>query len=251
MHYLSYSSSSPAYNLALEEVLLEPMIKKPKLTPIFRSWKNSKKCVVIGRGEKIEKQVQLEHVHQDQIPVLRRISGGGTVLHGPDNINLSFFLPYSHHESLTHLKRSYLLILSWVQKALTQSHQLNIEINGSCDLVINNKKFSGTAQARKRHGLLHHMTILVHADFKGMMRYLKEPEKQPEYRNKRKHEDFVTGLQDECTDFNSDLFIDHLRNILSADQSYSLTACEKELCDSLVEKYQNKEWNYEGRFSKQ
>ena len=248
MLHFAYSHSSPAFNLAMEEVLLEPMVKVPDSPALFRVWHNQQKCVVIGRGEKIDQRVHLTHAKTDQIPVFRRVSGGGTVLHGPDNINLSFFLPFSHHSSLSNLKDSYRYILSWVQQAIFQSHQIKIDINGSSDLVIENKKFSGTAQARKRHGLLHHMTLLLKADYAGMEKYLIEPDKRPEYRQRRVHQDFVIGLKDHTSDFNLESFLNALKNILGVHEAFSPSPELFDKVNQLAEKkYCLQQWNHEGK----
>jgi lipoate-protein ligase A len=250
MQYLSYSSPSPTLNLAMEEVLLEPMVKQANAPAIFRAWDNQKKCIVIGRGEKIDQQVHIDHTIKDIIPIYRRISGGGTVLHGPQNFNLSFFLPYSHDPALSNLKESYRIILSWVQEALNNSHKLKVTINGSCDLVIGNKKFSGTAQARKRHGLLHHMTILLKADYEGMQQYLTEPNKRPDYRENRTHRDFVIGLQDHLPEFNLEVFIDSLKSILKTQRDFELPSSLLEKAEELAKnKYSQEFWNRDGRLS--
>ena len=249
MYYLNYESDSPYLNLALEEVLLEPYIKNSDAKLLFRSWYNQQKTVVIGRGEKINEQVHLSNTEKDSIPIIRRVSGGGTVLHGPDNLNLSFFLPFYHHHELKNLKSSYQVILSWVQSALRNSHQISSEINGSCDLVMNGKKISGTAQARKRHGLLHHMTLLLKADYEGMQKYLREPNKRPKYRNKRTHKDFVIGLKDAYPNFNLTYFLNELRAIIKAKETIALTPAQLSKARELCVKYRSQQWNHEGRFS--
>lgn len=250
MLYLEYSHPSPTHNLAMEELLLEPYIKNPNSPAICRVWSNEQKCIVIGRGEKIDQQVHLSNTEKHNVPVYRRISGGGTVLHGPHNINLSFFLPFSYHPSLINLKESYKTILSWVQKSLAESHQLDVAINGSCDLVLNNKKFSGTAQARKRHGILHHMTILLKADYKGMKNYLTEPSKRPDYREDRTHESFVIGLQDHLPSFDFTLFINSLKSHLSIQNVFELDEEFKQKVNQLaIDKYSQKTWNYEGKLA--
>lgn len=247
MFYLQHDYDDPYYNLAIEEVLLEPFIKESDSSAIFRVWKNPK-SVIIGRGEKFSNQVFSEKTQADNVPVIRRVSGGGTVLHGPENINLSFFLPFHLNSELKNLKSSYTIILNWVIEALNKSNNLQLNINGSCDLVYQEKKVSGTAQARKRHGILHHMTLLLHADYSGMQHYLKEPSKRPDYRSERTHSDFVIGLGDIQPNFNLQSFIQSLKTVLNIQRSLSLTALQEEKALLLRKnKYSQDNWNQIGK----
>jgi lipoate-protein ligase A len=61
-------------------------------------------------------------------------------------------------------------------------------------LTLGERKFSGNAQQRKRTHLLHHGTLLHAFDFEPVSRYLKPPPRQPEYRQRRGHADFLTNL---------------------------------------------------------
>lgn len=247
MKFLDYESHSPYENIAIEELLLQPFIKTEPKEGLLRVW-NNPKCVVIGRGEKIDQQVHLDQTEKNQIPVIRRVSGGGTVLHGPNNLNLSFFLPFHIASELKNLKASYQLILSWVQKALFESHKIQIDVNGSCDLVLEDRKISGTAQARKRYGILHHMTLLLNADYEGMESYLQEPQKRPDYRSQRTHRDFVVGLRDLYPDFDTTKFIESLKDILDANNEEQLSEDFIQKTKTLaLEKYQSKQWNHEGK----
>src|SRR5262249_38725487 len=67
-------------------------------------------------------------------------------------------------------------------------------VQGSSDLTLAERKFSGNAQQRKRSHLLHHGTLLFAFDPTPAPRYLKMPPRQPEYRRQRSHVDFLTNL---------------------------------------------------------
>jgi len=247
MLYLAYEHDDPYVNLALEEILLGPMLKQEDAQPMLRVWTNKQPCVVIGRGEVYEQQVHIEAVAREQIPVIRRISGGGTVLHGPRNLNLSFFLPFNYHPQLKNLKDSYLLILSWVKDALLQSHGLDLQTRGSCDLVYNDRKISGTAQARKRFGLLHHMTLLLDVDYDNLNRYLKEPLKQPDYRQQRSHRDFVIGLHELIPEFKLKSFVEVLNQNLALENADMDLKDEEKAVQLANSKYRTTHWNHEGK----
>jgi len=240
--------STSQENLALEEVILDDFLTMER-TPLIRLWGNEELSVVLGRGEKVEQQVHLTHCQKEGIPILRRVSGGGSVLHGPGNLNLSFFLPWSFHPDLKSIPASYQLILGWVREALEKSTGVKSSQKGTCDICIGDKKISGTAQARKRHGLLHHLTLLVDFDIELIPLYLKEPEKRPEYREVRHHEEFVTSISKEGLSLNRTVFIQALQESMGAKVSpIELDGETRSRAQKLaVQKYQSEDWNLRGR----
>lgn len=246
MKVIDFSFETPEENLALEEVLLQPFVKNSNVQPLIRFWENVNPCVIIGRGEHIEKQVHLNYAEEHSVKVIRRISGGGTVLHGPNNLNVSFFLPFSFQKGLENIHESYCIILSYVQKAIENLTEKKVDIKGTCDLVIGEKKFSGTAQSRKRFGILHHLTLLWETDYELMRSLLKEPEKRPEYRGDRDHRDFVTTFKEEGFSFSLKDFKVALLKEFEETEPYELSAQEYQSVTELVEKrYSKKDWNFE------
>ena len=67
-------------------------------------------------------------------------------------------------------------------------------MRGSCDLALGGRKFSGSAQKRSRYCLLHQGTLLYDFSLESIPLYLRQPEKQPDYRKGREHLDFVSNL---------------------------------------------------------
>lgn len=206
MKALICEDPDPAMNLALEEALLIPWAAGEG-EAVLRVWENRRVCVVLGRAEKAAERVDLEAARMDRIPVLRRMSGGGTVVHGPGNLNISFILPLSTDPSFASIRSSYGWILGKVLLALKKCHPgAGFSLRGGSDLCIGMKKISGTAQSRKRFGLLHHLTLLVDFDLELIGKYLKTPQRQPEYRGDRPHAEFVTSLEREGILFDRGLF---------------------------------------------
>ncbi len=75
-------------NLALEEALVRAVPPRP----LLRIWQNGT-CVVIGRGQRVSREVNVAACAASGVPVLRRASGGGTVYHDAGNLNLSVAVP--------------------------------------------------------------------------------------------------------------------------------------------------------------
>jgi len=127
------------------------------------------------------------------VPVLRRASGGGTVLLGPGCLCFSLVLSYERGPALREITPSYVCILDRVREALAGLLP-TIERAGTSDLMAGGLKFSGNAQQRKRSHLLHHGTLLYDFDLSRFGRYLWMPARQPEYRGQREHEAFLRNL---------------------------------------------------------
>ncbi len=208
--FLADSAADPAENLALEELLLQPYVRDPLAPAILRLWENIRPAVVLGRGDRAAERVRLDRAAARGIPVLRRVSGGGPVVHGPGNLNISFFLPYWLHPDLGNLRASYRLILGWVQDAMEATTGRRPEHPEGSDLALQGRKIAGSAQARRRHGLLHHMTLLVDMDLDLVDELLKAPDRAPDYRAGRAHGDFITTLRREGLAFDRRRFLETL-----------------------------------------
>jgi lipoate-protein ligase A len=246
-HFLDHSFQDPSLNLALEEQLLAPMIKNNPDAATIRVWENTQPCIVLGRAEKTEQQIHLEEAQKQGVTVLRRTSGGGTVVHGPGNINLSFLLPYHLNPKLKSIHESYNIIIGWVRAALKEAYGLDTHMKGSSDISIGELKISGTAQARKRYGLLHHLTLLVDFDIDSIANLLKEPEKRPDYRGSRKHRQFVTTLKQQGIVWDRALFLKALERQIGPWSTLTLGQTDQDNCAALAQrKYQQNSWNIDG-----
>ncbi len=101
--------------------------------------------------------------------VLRRITGGGAVLH-------EFELTYSFITKVypSNIMESYKLICDPVVMCLNRLG-FNAEYVPLNDIIVNDKKVSGNAQTRKNNTLLQHGTILLSVDIDKMFSMLKVP----------------------------------------------------------------------------
>jgi lipoate-protein ligase A len=127
----------------------------------------------------------------DRVPILRRSSGGGTVVLGAGCLLFTLVLRYDRAAELAGIKSSYDYILNRIGRALLGGAA---ESAGVSDLAVGGRKFSGNAQQRKRGHLLHHGSLLYAFDLTRVGRYLLPPPRQPEYRRGRAHGDFLQNL---------------------------------------------------------
>uniref|UniRef100_A0A1B0FHZ4 BPL/LPL catalytic domain-containing protein n=2 Tax=Glossina morsitans morsitans TaxID=37546 RepID=A0A1B0FHZ4_GLOMM len=118
-------------------------------------WANEP-CVVIGRHQNPFLETNVSKIMANGIILARRSSGGGTVFHDRGNLNCTFFTPrerYNRKYNLNILTRA--LFREWAIKA---------DINQRDDIVINEKKISGTAAKLGHPNAYHHCTLLVNAN---------------------------------------------------------------------------------------
>ena len=193
MHLFHHTYDSPKENISIDETLLRLVDKGNYPKGILRIWESDAYFVVLGLSKKIKDDVNEHNCHADGIPILKRCSGGGTVLQGPGCFNYGYILPISLAPELASLHLTTEYILNKVIHALSYKFK-SIELKGISDLVINNIKFSGNAQRRLKHSILFHGTILYDFDLSLVTKYLKLPPIQPEYRQQRPHEDFIQNI---------------------------------------------------------
>ena len=167
---LDLTLPSPIENLALDEALLDDLEENDS-DPVLRFWESDRHFVVLGRASNLVEDVHVAACEQDSIPVLRRASGGGTVLQGPGCLSYALVLPLSLHPDLTNIRSTNRFILQRMAKALHR-WQPAIAFQGISDLAIGGLKISGNAQRRKRKGLLFHGTILHGMQADLIARYL-------------------------------------------------------------------------------
>jgi lipoate-protein ligase A len=138
---------------------------------------------------RIEDDVEVASCGRGGVPLARRSSGGGTVLLGPGCLLYSLVLRYDRAPELRDIRKSYRWILSRLTGALP-----GLTVEEQSDLAYSGRKVGGSAQQRKHNHLLHHGTLLYAFDLPLIGWYLKEPPRQPDYRGRRPHAEFVGNL---------------------------------------------------------
>ncbi|MFH1609243.1 MAG: lipoate--protein ligase family protein, partial [Candidatus Bipolaricaulota bacterium] len=155
---LDLESRDPGLNLALDEAILQE-VAGGEAPPTLRVWRNPR-CVVVGRGQRVEDEVDLAACERLQIPVLQRASGGGAVYHHSGNLNFSLYLPLTG--PWTSVRRSQDRITGLLASALRERFGIEAETREGA-VFAQRRKISGSAQLRRR-ALLHHGTLLLTPD---------------------------------------------------------------------------------------
>lgn len=192
MHFLDVTLPTLAENLALDEALLLEA-EDGRGGEVLRLWEWRSYAVVLGAGCRLAADVNESACQINGVPILRRASGGGTVLLGPGCLIFSLVLSRERAVEMREIVPSHRYILDMIRRAL-QDLQAGIEYAGTSDLAIAGRKFSGNSQQRKRDFILHHGTILYDFAIESVARYLRLPERQPAYRGQREHNDFLMNF---------------------------------------------------------
>ncbi len=236
MLLLEQTCESPEENLALDEALLEQAESGGQPLELLRLWEPSAPMVVLGRSGRVDVEVNREACHRHQIPILRRTSGGGTVVAGPGCLMYALVLSYELRPALRAIDLAHRLVMETNREAIA-SLVPDVRFDGTCDLSLAGRKFSGNSVRCRREHLLYHGTLLYSFPLELISECLRHPPREPEYRSGRNHCDFVTNLPTDVTALRA-----ALRRVWQADEP--LTDWPRERVQALVaEKYAQHEWN--------
>ncbi|MFM8471233.1 MAG: biotin/lipoate A/B protein ligase family protein [Limisphaerales bacterium] len=192
MQLLDLTLPTPAETLAGDEALLNSC--EACGGSALRFWESPTPFVVVGYGNIVASEVNLPACGSVGVPVLRRCSGGGTVLQGPGCLNYTVVLEIAPEPALATVTGTNHFILSCLARALSPLLDNAVTVQGDTDLVWRGRKFSGNAQRRRRTHLLFHGTVLLGMDLSLVEKFLRPPSREPAYRQARSHEEFIANL---------------------------------------------------------
>ena len=157
----------------------------------YRSWEPERSMVVLGRGNQAEREVWQDRCQKDQIPIIRRRVGGGTVVLSPGTLVISLVKRVQHQY---HFHEYFQQINTYIIEALESLGIKNLNQQGYSDICIRDRKILGSSMYRSRDILFYTASLMIANDLTLLERYLKHPSKEPEYRQGRSHAEFVTTL---------------------------------------------------------
>lgn len=142
-------------NMAIEEAAWEG-IKNGTSPPTIRFYSYKPRAVSIGCFQSIRDEVNLDVCDESGIDCVRRWTGGGAVYHDQE-ITYGVIAPLNIFPK--NIIESYRLICGWIVKAL-KNLGIEAEFRPINDILVGNKKISGSAQTRRGGVLLQHGTLL-------------------------------------------------------------------------------------------
>ena len=145
--------TDPYFNLAAEEYAMDRFDRD-----VFMLWRNAP-AIIVGRHQNTLAEINPDYVRERNLPVVRRLSGGGAVFHDLGNLNFTFIAGGADaHRTEVDFRR-------FTQPIIEALQQLGVDarFEGRNDLTIDGRKFSGNAEYVHRGRILHHGTLLFSA----------------------------------------------------------------------------------------
>jgi len=169
---LKTEDNSAFTNMAIDKAVMVSC-SRGKVPPTVRFYTWKPPAISIGYFQSLNEEVNLDACKSLGVEFVRRITGGGAVFHDKE-LTYSIIIPESNLKVPKNILESYRRICGAVIKGLKY---LWIEskyapIN---DIIVNNKKISGSAQTRKSKTVLQHGTVLLDVDVDKMFKLLKVP----------------------------------------------------------------------------
>ena len=153
----------PRINLAIEEYALKHL----DINESYLLFYINKPSIIIGKNQNTIEEVNQDYVEENDITVVRRLSGGGAVYHDLGNLNFSF-ITKDDGDSFHNFKK----FTEPVVKALGKLG-IQAELSGRNDIMAEGKKISGNAMFATRGRMFSHGTLLFNSEMDHIVSALK------------------------------------------------------------------------------
>ncbi len=237
MFCLSLQSTDPFFNLALEEYLLKN--RKEDFLVLYINTPS----VIIGKHQVAHREADTKFVTENNIPVLRRISGGGAVFHDEGNLNFSF-ISQSNEGKQIDFRKYTLPVIKFLSVV-----GVEVRFEGKNDLKVRGMKISGNSEHVFRNRVLHHGTLLYDARLDFLKGSLRKDHSKYLTRAVSSNPSPVMNLKElipevkDINDLRSQMVIFFLDE--NGYKLIDLSVEEKNEIKSLsITKYRTREWNY-------
>ncbi len=189
MDVICWTAPTVAANLALDEALARSAWAVGR--HLLRFWWGGPPAVAMGSNERSDQVVDAAACTRLGVEVIKRCTGGGTVLQTDTVLNYSLVTPAPDHLNLKAGFRPGADVIC----AILAAFGVTGIPQGSSDVAVGGRKISGNAQARRWKALLVHGTLLVDFDFDLAEKVLRYPAREPAYRHGRSHREFLITLR--------------------------------------------------------
>lgn len=233
--------TDPSVNLAIEEYILKhlPMDDSYLLFYINRP------SIIIGKHQNTIEEINIEYVQDNNVQVVRRLSGGGAVYHDLGNLNFSF-ITKDDGQSFHNFRK-------FTQPVVEALHELgvNAELTGRNDLQVGERKISGNAQFSTRGRMFSHGTLMFDLNLDHVQASLNvNPEKFKSKSTKSVRSRVANIRELMSSDMTIEAFRGELlRHIFGMEPNevpqYHLSEKDWEKINEIsAERYKNWDWNY-------
>ncbi len=152
---------NPYINLATEEYLLKHLSE-----PVLFFYRNEY-CVNIPKNKTIQDEVKIKEVLEDNVAIVRRMSMGPAVYGDLGTLTYGVIIPKGHNDEVS-LEQ----FLKTISNIFGNEFGLPVSFEAPNNLVIGNKKISGSSQVQFKDNILYHGAMYFDTEFLNLEKYL-------------------------------------------------------------------------------
>lgn len=231
--------TDPRINLAIEEYALKNL--DPDKTYLL--FYVNGPSIIIGKNQNTIEEINKQYVEENNIHVVRRLSGGGAVYHDLGNLNFSF-ITKDDGDSFLNFRR-------FTQPVIDAAHELGVkaELSGRNDIHVGDKKVSGNAQYTTKGRMFSHGTLMLDSEIENVVNALKVKDEKIRSKGIKSIRGRVANINDFLENkLTMEEFKKLLLEYLYKEQkigTYKLTEEDWKGIHEISEKrYKNWDWNY-------
>ena len=237
MVYIISDSTDANFNFALEKYAMNDLNLADEY---FLFWR-TEPTLMIGKFQNALQEINMDYVKENQVNVVRRVTGGGTIYTDMNGWQFSFITKNPKDQRIDFAK--------FTQPILDALSSIGIiaELSGRNDLLIDGRKFSGNAQYKTRSVNLHHGSLLFNTNIENMVRALSVDDEKIISKGIKSVRSRVTNIAEHLNqNLNSEGFRDLMLEHLTADMTtYVLTPEDLKAINVIkAEQFDTWEWNF-------
>lgn len=252
MLYIEPPSTDAAFHFAAEEYCMAQMDKWKE--PVFMLWR-TKPCVMLGRNQLLETEVNKQVTQEKGIQITRRSTGGGTIYTDMGTLLYTLITPCPVDEKgNSDFEAVKLSTLSKPVVDALNSIGVPAYQEGRNDILLDGRKISGLAQCISQNQICSHGSLLYNADLSTLLEVLRVDKAKIESKAISSVRARVTNIVDYLeTPYTVEEFWAKFRDAFIEGQGftqYNLTDVDLKEIESIRErKYANSKWTNDVPFS--
>lgn len=238
MYLIDTGTTDPYFNIAAEEFFFRGHEEELVILYI------NSPSIIVGKHQNAYEEINYSYVRTNGLPVIRRISGGGTVYHDGGNLNFTFMAGSDQGRQVNFAR-----FIKPVNDFL-RLYGVDPEVGVKNEVRAGGLKFSGNAEHVFRNRVLHHGTLLFSSKLDNLGAALKRGNARFESRSVASNRTDVGNLDALMPAISSiemlkDKLSDFLVNLYPGSSYKQIDSSERVKISSLAdEKYRSWEWNF-------